>query len=257
LNLSYSSTGVVGASDADITVALAQKHHPTDHYVQDLRAKLAVEFPGDTFYTLPVDMVTQILNFGLPAPIDIQVIGNNVNANRDWVNKLLKEVSYVPGTADLHIQQPSNNPHFFVDVDRSKAQDIGLTQHDVAGSMLVSTSGTFQTSPSFWLNPQNGVSYNIVAQSPQYTLQSLSDLENIPITSGSASATTVPSPYVSVGSSGLAPASDRRGSALALKRSAHSDSGQCSLPDSRGRAGQHKPLQYRAGYRHLRQCGQQ
>jgi multidrug efflux pump subunit AcrB len=207
LNLSYSSTGVVGASDADITVALAQKHHPTDHYVQDLRAKLAVEFPGDTFYTLPVDMVTQILNFGLPAPIDIQVIGNNTNANRDWVNKLLKEVSYVPGTADLHIQQPSNNPHFFVDVDRSKAQDIGLTQHDVAGSMLVSTSGTFQTSPSFWLNPQNGVSYNIVAQSPQYTLQSLSDLENIPITSGSASATTVPSPYVSVGSSGLAPAS--------------------------------------------------
>jgi len=154
-----------------------------------------------------VDMVTQILNFGLPAPIDIQVIGNDVDANRDWVNKLLKEVSYVPGTADLHIQQPSNNPHFFVDVDRSKAQDIGLTQQNVAGSMLVATSGTFQTSPSFWLNPQNGVSYNIVAQSPQYTLQSLSDLENIPITSSTAAATTVPSPYVSVGSSGLTPAS--------------------------------------------------
>jgi multidrug efflux pump subunit AcrB len=207
LNLSYASSGVVGASDADITVALAAKHHPTDHYVQDLRAKLAVEFPGDTFYTLPVDMVTQILNFGLPAPIDIQVIGQNVAANRDFANRILKEVSYVPGTADLHIHQPFNNPRLLIDVNRSKAQDIGLTQRDVAGSLLVASSGSYQTSPTYWLNPQNGVSYNIAAQSPQYTLQSLSDLKSIPITGSGAAATTSPSPAISVGSSSLTPVS--------------------------------------------------
>jgi multidrug efflux pump subunit AcrB len=207
LNLSYTSTGVVGASDADITVALAEKHHPTDDYVQHLRAKLNVEFPGTIFYTLPVDMVTQILNFGLPAPIDIQVIGNNVAGNRDFINRLLKDISYVPGTADLHIQQPFNNPHLFVDVNRSKAQDIGLTQRDVSGSLLVASSGSFQTTPTFWLNPQNGVSYNIAAQSPQYTLQSLTDLANIPLTSAGAVSSTTPSPFLSVGSSSLTPVS--------------------------------------------------
>jgi multidrug efflux pump subunit AcrB len=205
LNLSYTSSGVVSSSDADITVALAEKHHPTDGYVQNLRAKLGAEFPGTTFYTLPVDMVTQILNFGLPAPIDIQVIGNNIQGNREFINRLLRDISYVPGTADLHIQQPFNTPHFLVDVDRSKAQDIGLTQRDVAGSLLVSTSGSFQTSPTYWLDPKNGVSYTIAAQSPQYTLQSKADLENIPLTTNSAAATTVPSPFISVGASSLTP----------------------------------------------------
>ena len=193
LNLSYSSTGVVGSWDADITVALTEKHHPTDGYVQTLRAKLNAEFPGDTFYTLPVDMVTLILNFGLPAPIDIQVIGQNVAANRELADKLLRDVSYVPGTADLHIQQPFNNPHFLVDVNRSKAQDIGLTQRDVAGSLLVASSGSFQTTPTYWLDPKNGVSYSVASQSPQYSLQSLDDLENIPITSTSATSSIVPS----------------------------------------------------------------
>jgi multidrug efflux pump subunit AcrB len=205
LNLSYTSTGVVGASDADITVALSEKHHPTDEYVQHLRAKLNQQFPGTIFYTLPVDMVTQILNFGLPAPIDIQVIGNNVAGNRVFINNLLKDISYVPGTADLHIQQPFNNPHLVVDVDRSKAQDIGLSQRDVAGSLLVASSGSFQTTPTFWLNPQNGVSYNIAAQSPQYALQSLNDLANIPLTAASAAASVTPSPFVSVGASSLTP----------------------------------------------------
>jgi multidrug efflux pump subunit AcrB len=205
LNLSYTSTGVVGASDADITVALTEKHHPTDEYVQHLRAKLNQQFPGTIFYTLPVDMVTQILNFGLPAPIDIQVIGNNLAGNRQFINNLLKDISYVPGTADLHIHQPFNNPHLLVDVDRSKAQDIGLTQRDVAGSLLVASSGSFQTTPTFWLNPQNGVSYNIAAQSPQYDLQSLNDLSNIPLTTPSATASTTPSPFLSVGSSSLTP----------------------------------------------------
>ena len=131
---------MVGSADADITVQLAEKHHPTDNYVQYLRTKLNNQFPGDTFYTLPVDMVTQILNFGLPAPIDIQVIGNNLQCNREFINRLLKDISYVPVTADLHIQQPFNNPHFLVDVNRSKAQDIGLTQRDVTGSLLVANA---------------------------------------------------------------------------------------------------------------------
>jgi multidrug efflux pump subunit AcrB len=205
LNLSYTSTGVVGAYDADITVQLAEKHHPTDNYVQHLRPKLNAEFPGTLFYTLPVDMVTQILNFGLPAPIDIQVIGNNLEGNRAFTNRLLKDISYVPGTADLHIQQPFNNPHFLVDVNRSKAQDIGLTQRDVAGSLLASTSGSYQTSPTFWLDPRNGVSYNISAQTPQYDLQSLIDLQNIPVTTPSAAASIIPSPNVSVGATNFLP----------------------------------------------------
>jgi multidrug efflux pump subunit AcrB len=182
LNLSYSSTGVVGPADADITVSLSEKHHPTDGYVQALRAKLPQLFPGVTFYTLPVDMVTQILNFGLPAPIDIQVMGQNLEENRKIADRILKDVSYVPGVADLHIQQPFNNPRLFVDVDRSRAQDIGFTQQDIAGSLLVATSGSYQTSPSYWLDPRTGVSYNVAAQSPQYNLNSLGDLANISIT---------------------------------------------------------------------------
>ncbi len=205
LNLSYTSTGVVGAGDADITVALAEKHRPTDRYVQDLRAKLGIEFPGVTFYTLPVDMVTQILNFGLPAPIDIQVIGHDQQGNRAFIDNLLKDISYVPGTADLRIQQPSNNPRLTVNVDRSKAQDIGLTQRDVTGSLLVSTSGSYQTNPTYWLDPRNGVSYNIAAQSPQYELQSLSDLQRIPVTSPSSAATLTPNPLLNVGAANRSP----------------------------------------------------
>ena len=157
------------------------------------------------FYTLPVDMVTQILNFGLPAPIDIQVIGQNLQGNRAFIDNLLRDIIYVPGTADLHIQQPFNDPRFLVDVNRSKAQDIGLTQRDVAGSMLVSTSGSYQTSPTYWLDPRNGVSYSISAQSPQYDLQSLADLARIPITTSSAATTISPSPFLTVGSSSVTP----------------------------------------------------
>ncbi len=207
LNLSYTSTGVVGAGDADITVALSPKHRPTDEYVQDLRVKLARKFPGVTFYSLPVDMVTQILNFGLPAPIDIQLIGRDVEGNRELANKLLKEVSYVPGTADVHVHQPFNAPHLVVDVNRSKAQDIGLTQKDVAGSLLVATSGSYQTSPTYWLDPSNGVSYQVSSQTPQYGLQTLNDLENIPITTTNAGNSTIPSAFVPVGASNLDPVS--------------------------------------------------
>ncbi len=183
LNLSYGNSGVVGTADADITVSLSKDHRPTNDYVENLRKSLAKEFPGVTFYSLPVDMTTQILNFGLPAPIDIQVVGRDAVANHEFAEMLMQEIKYVPGTADLRIQQPFNLPRLFVDVDRSRAQDIGLTQRDVAGSLLVALSGSFQTAPTFWLNPKNGVSYNIAAQTPQYSLDSLGDLQSVPITS--------------------------------------------------------------------------
>ena len=182
LNLSYGNSGVVGPADADITVSLSKDHHPTEDYVRRLRVRLAQEFPSATFYTLPVDITTQILNFGLPAPLDIQVIGHDLQANHAFAEKLLQEIKYVPGTADIHIQQPFNQPRLLVDVDRSRAQDIGLTQRDVAGSLLIALSGSFQTAPTFWLNPKNGVSYNIATQTPQYSLQSLNDLQSVPIT---------------------------------------------------------------------------
>jgi multidrug efflux pump subunit AcrB len=184
LNLSYSSTGVVGPADADITVSLTKKHHPTEDYLKQLRYSLPRQFPGTVFYTLPADMVTQILNFGLPSPIDIQLIGFNVAANRPIAYRLLNDVSYVPGITDLHIQQPFNNPLFRVDVDRARAQDIGLTQANVAQSLLVASSGSFQTAPTFWLDPRTGVSYSIAAQAPQYDFDTLNDLRSLPVTSG-------------------------------------------------------------------------
>ncbi len=200
LNLSYSNSAPVGPADADILVSLTEKHHPTDGYVQSLRASLPKQFPGVTFYTLPVDIVTQILNFGLPAPLDIQIIGAQQQANREIAERMMNEIKYVPGATDLRIQQPFDNPKFDVDVDRTKSQQIGLQQRDVAQSLLVATSGSFQTTPTYWLNPANGVSYNIAVQSPQYNLDSLQDLNNIPLTAGSGAGAVggtlgVPSPY--------------------------------------------------------------
>src|SRR5208283_4419964 len=156
INLTYSNSAPIGPSDIDIQVSLAEKHHPTDEYVQRLRVKLNRSFPGVTFYTLPVDMVTQVLNFGLPAPIDIQIVGPDLHGNRAFAERLPNRIKSVAGTADLRIQQPFDNPEFTVDVDRTKAQQLGLQQRDVASSLLIATSGSFQTSPSYWLNPQNG-----------------------------------------------------------------------------------------------------
>jgi multidrug efflux pump subunit AcrB len=182
INLTYSNAAPIGPADADIQVSLAAKHHPTAAYVQQFRELLHHRFPGVSFYELPVDMVTQILNFGLPAPLDIQVVGNDLAGNRAWADRLLDRVKTVAGTTDLRIQQPFDNPSLKIDVDRTKALQMGLAQRDVATSLLTATSGSSQTSPSFWLNPQNNVSYNIAVQAPQYALDSLQDLENIPIT---------------------------------------------------------------------------
>ena len=182
INLSYSNSAPIGTQDADIIVALSRKHHPTAGYVHDLRLKLARDFPGVTFYFLPSDMVTQILNFGLPAPIDIQVVGNDLEGNRQFADKLLARVKNVSGTSDLRIQQAFNQPKIHIDVDRTKARDIGFTQREVATNLLVTLSGSSQTSPTFWLNPKNGVSYPIAIQTPQYRVQSFQDLNNIPVT---------------------------------------------------------------------------
>jgi multidrug efflux pump subunit AcrB len=196
LNLSYSTSAPVGPSDADIQVQLTDKHHPTEAYVDNLRTLLARQYPGVTFYVLPVDIVTQILNFGLAAPIDIQIIGRNLWANRELAERMLDEIRYVPGATDARIQQPFDYPKLTVDVDRTRTRMVGLTQRDVAQSILISLSGSFQTAPNFYLDPRNGVSYNIVTESPQYRLDSMAKLESLPIsgsTTGEGSGATVTS----------------------------------------------------------------
>ena len=182
LNLSYSNSAPVGPADADILVTLKGNHRPTQTVIQMMRRNLGSQFPGVAFYFLPVDIVSQILNFGLPAPIDVQVIGNNLLGNRAFAEKLMDKIRYVPGIVDLRIQQPFDAPRLNIDVDRVRAQQVGYTQRDVAGNLLVALSGSSQTAPTYWLDPKNGVSYNVAVQAPQYQVASLEDLQNIPIT---------------------------------------------------------------------------
>jgi len=182
INLSYSNSAPIGTSDADILVTLTPKHHPTADYVNQLRLSLAKDFPGVIFAFLPSDMVTQILNFGLPAPIDIQVIGNDLQGNREWASQLLEKLRYVSGATDLRIQQPFDEPYLHFRVERTKAQQLGFSAHDIAQNLLVSLSGSFQTSPTFWLDPKNGVSYSIATQTPQYRADTIQDLVNTPVT---------------------------------------------------------------------------
>jgi multidrug efflux pump subunit AcrB len=181
LNLSYSNSAPVGTGDADILVSLAEKHRPTSEFTRALRDKLQRDFPGTEFYYLPTDMVSQILNFGLPAQIDIQVTGLQVAKNREIAEHLMQQVSRIPGTTDLRIQQPFDLPKWTVNVDRTRAQEVGYSQRDISEDLLTSLSGSFQTSPSYYLNPQNHVSYNIAVQTPQYDVKDLQELENFPI----------------------------------------------------------------------------
>jgi len=205
LNLSYSVSAPVGPSDADIQVQLSPKHHPTAAYVQRVRATLLERYPGVTFYTVPVDIVTQILNFGLASPIDIQIIGPDLYRNRALAERMLNEVRYVPGAVDARIQQPFNYPNFTVNVDRTRAQSIGLTQQNVAQSLLVALSGSFQTSPSFFLDPRNGVSYNVAVMAPQYKLDTMAQLKSLPVTGTSAAQVSSASPSTTApGSAGTA-----------------------------------------------------
>jgi multidrug efflux pump subunit AcrB len=187
INYIYNRSGLTGAADADILVSLKEKHHPTANYVRELREKLPNEFPGVTFYFLPADIVTQILNFGLPAPIDIQIDGADIAGNQRVAEQMLNELRHVRGIADLRIQQQSDYPKFHINVDRTKALQAGYTERDVANSTLISLSGSFQVTPMFYLNPKNGVSYNLVTQTPQYDIQSKQDLQNIPLSTADQS----------------------------------------------------------------------
>jgi multidrug efflux pump subunit AcrB len=188
LNLSYSTSAPIGPADADIQVQLTPEHHPTDAYVDRLRLTLARQYPGVTFYVLPVDIVTQILNFGLSAPIDIQIVGPNLYGNRALAERMLDDVRHVSGAVDARIQQPFDYPNMTVNVDRTRASTIGLTQQNVAQSVLIALSGSFQTAPNFYLDPRNGVSYNIATQTPQYGLDTMAALKSLPVTGSSSAA---------------------------------------------------------------------
>ena len=189
LNTQHMTNGTIGASDGDIFVTLKEHHHPTAKYVQALRNTLRHMFPDATFYMLPADITTQILNFGIPAPIDIQLEGNDVEASKEVADKMLPQLHKVPGLVDLRIQQPFDYPTLRLDVDRTKASQGGYTQRDVSNSVLNTLSGSFQVTPMFFLNWDNHVNYNMVAQTPQYKMGSIQDLQNIPINKASGAAT--------------------------------------------------------------------
>jgi multidrug efflux pump subunit AcrB len=183
INMAYNNSGTIGPGDADVLISLKEGHSPTAGFVKQLRTLLPQKFTGSTFAFLPADIVSQILNFGLPAPIDLQIVGPDRDATFAYATDLLMRVRSVPGIADLRIQQAFDYPQINVAVDRSIAGVVGLTERDVANSLLITLSGSGQVKPNFWLNTKNGVSYPIVVQSPQYWMDSLSDLVNLPITS--------------------------------------------------------------------------
>ncbi len=185
INLSYSTSAPIGPGDADIMIALREGHRvPTAKYVRALRERLRDAFPGTAFAFLPSDIVNQILNFGLPAPLDVQIVGFNLDANRAFANKLLAQLRAIPGAADLRIQQAFDYPQLNVAVDRTNAALVGLTQQSVASDVLISLSGSQQTAPAFWVDPRTGIQYNVATQAPQYRITSLQDLAATPLTTG-------------------------------------------------------------------------
>ena len=181
INLIYNNTGVIGSMDGDIQIALRKGHQPTADYVRELRKTLPEAFPDTVFSFPPADNVSQILNFGAPAPIEIQIRGANLQANFEYANVLLKEIRRIPGLADARIQQSAKSPVFEVNIDRTQAQNLGVTPRDVTNNMVVNLAGSSQVAPTFWLNPANGISYGVVMQTPQYNMDSLSDLSNLPV----------------------------------------------------------------------------
>jgi len=186
INLTYSNAGTIGTSDTEILVQLKEvRGKPTGAYINDLREKLPQRFPGVQFFFQPADIVTQILNFGTPAPIDVEVTGMNQRGNYLIGEKLASEFRHIPGAVDVHVQQAFDNPTLFMEIDRARAQSVGMQSRDVAQNVLVSLSSSFQTAPAFWLDPKNGVEYNVAVQEPQYRVENYQALQNTPI-SGSA-----------------------------------------------------------------------
>ncbi len=183
LNLSYSNSGTFGTADGEILVQLNEEKRskPSDAYIKQLREKLPSRFPGVQFFFQPADIVTQILNFGVPAPIDIEITGANQPANYVIAAKLASQMKHIPGASDVHIQQAFDTPTLRMNIDRTRAQAVGLQARDVAQNVLVSLSSSFQTTPAFWLDPKNGVSYNVAVQTPQYRVDNFQSLQNTPI----------------------------------------------------------------------------
>jgi multidrug efflux pump subunit AcrB len=186
INMAYNNSGTIGVGDADILISLKPNHAPTDDYIKAMRNKLPQQFPGTTFAFLPADIVSQVLNFGVPAPIDLQVAGRDLAANRKYANALLAKVRQIPGIADARIQQAFQQPTLNVNVDRSLTSLAGLTEKDVATAMLTTLSGSSQSAPTYWLNPANGVSYAVSVQTPQRDINTMTGLKNIPVTSSGA-----------------------------------------------------------------------
>ncbi|HUO13198.1 MAG TPA: efflux RND transporter permease subunit, partial [Caulobacteraceae bacterium] len=184
INRAYINTGGVGPEDGDIYITLAKHHRPTAAYVKELRLRLPQLFPGSTFSFLPADIISQILNFGAPAPIDLQVTGPDREQDETYAQELVRQLTAIPGLADVRLQQSTHYPEFKVDIDRSQADKLGITERDVTNTLTTTLAGSFQTSPAFWLSPRTGVSYPIVIQSPQQDVDSLDKLQNIPLTDG-------------------------------------------------------------------------
>jgi multidrug efflux pump subunit AcrB len=198
INFMYATSGVIGAGDADIIVSLTSDHHPTAEYVRKLRRDLPRAFPSVTFWFLPADIVTQILNFGLPAPIDIQIDGDDIERNHDIADNMLNAMRRVPGVVDARIEQTLDYPTFDIDVDRTKAIEAGFSERAVAQDVLNSLSGSFQITPMFFLNRDNGVNYNLVAQVPQYDITSLENIRDLPLTALNRNAPEILSDVASV-----------------------------------------------------------
>jgi CzcA family heavy metal efflux pump len=184
INQSYSSNGTIGTSDAEVLIALdPEHHHPTAGYIRHLREVLPQRFPGVEFFFQPADIVSQILNFGLPAPIDVQVVGTDMGSSYLIAQQIANKMRHIPGAADVHVQQLLSLPTLHMDIERTRVTQVGLTASNVAQSVLVSLSGSFQTAPNFWLNPRNDVTYSVAVQSPQYRMTSMQDLMAIPVIS--------------------------------------------------------------------------
>jgi len=186
INMAYNNSGTIGVADADILISLKPNHAPTDDYIKTMREKLPQQFPGTSFAFLPADIVSQVLNFGVPAPIDLQVAGRDLAADRKYANELLAKVKETPGIADARIQQAFQQPTLNVNVDRSLTSLAGLTEKDVATAMLTTLSGSSQSAPTYWLDPANGVSYPVSVQTPQRDIDTMTGLKNIPVTSSGA-----------------------------------------------------------------------
>jgi multidrug efflux pump subunit AcrB len=185
ISLSYSNSGVIGSGDADVLISLKPEHTPLKHTIRRLRSRLNREFPGIMFYFLPADIVSQTLNFGLPAPFNVQLVGRDQAKNREVAARLAERIRQIPGAVDVRVQQPADQPKFKVEVDRTRAGELGLTEKDVANSVLLSLSGSGQVTPSYWLNPRYGISYLLSVKVPEREMDSLESINSIPLTGDS------------------------------------------------------------------------